>query len=49
MNGDRSCLSWANKSSYDIPKEVDRNMLTNKKDGYFTITELEVWEVIYLK
>jgi hypothetical protein len=23
-------------------------MLTNKKDGDFTITELEVWEVIYV-
>jgi hypothetical protein len=48
FNGDRNCGSNANKSSYGIPKEGDKNMLTNQKDGKFTITEFEVWEVIYL-
>ena len=48
FNGDGKCSSDANKSSYGIPKEGDKNMLTNQEDGRFTITELEVWEVIYL-
>jgi hypothetical protein len=48
FNGDRNCESNTNNSSYGIPKEGDKNMLTNKKDGEFTITELEVWEVFYL-
>jgi hypothetical protein len=49
FNGDRNCGAYANISSYGIPKEGDKNMLTNQKDGEFTITEFEVWEVFYLK
>ena len=44
FNGDNACYSCAKKPSYDIPVNgVGTNMLTNKKDGHFTITELEVW------
>ena len=29
---------------YEIPKDdAGNNMLTNTKDGYFSITEFEVW------
>ena len=28
--------------------EDGKNMLTDKEDGKFTITELEVWEVEYI-
>ena len=48
FNGDKNCGANANKSSYGIPKEGDKNMLTNQKDEWFTITEFEVWEVFYL-
>jgi hypothetical protein len=46
FNGDGKCASWANESGYKIVIEGEKNMLTNFKDGYFTISELEVWEVI---
>jgi hypothetical protein len=46
FNGDRKCESWANRDGYKIVIEGGKNMLTNKKDRYFTISELEVWEVI---
>jgi hypothetical protein len=50
FNGDTNCSSFANKPGYKIPvDEAGTNMLTNKKDGDFTITELEVWEVTYLE
>ncbi len=50
FNGDGGCLSWANESGYRIPVDgAGTNMLTNKKDPGFTITELEVWEVTYLE
>jgi hypothetical protein len=45
FNGDNKCLSYANKPGYGIPNEGGVNMLTNKRDGKFTISELEVWEV----
>ena len=45
FNGDNKCYSYANKPGYGIPNEGGVNMLTNKKDGHFTISELEVWEV----
>jgi hypothetical protein len=38
-------MSWANNSGYGITSDGHRNMLTNKNDGAFTITELEVWEI----
>jgi hypothetical protein len=49
FNGDNACRSWGNKPGYDIPVDgAGKNMVTNKEDGAFTITELEVWEVKYL-
>jgi len=45
FNGDEKCCSYANCAGYGIPDEGGVNMLTNKKDGGFTISELEVWEV----
>ena len=46
FNGDNNCGSHTNKPGYDIPVDgAGLNMLTNKKNGDFTITELEVWEV----
>ena len=50
FNGYESCDSNANKPGYEIPVDAaGKNMLTNQKDGAFTITELEVWEVKYLE
>ena len=48
FNGDNKCYSCANAPGYKIPIEDGKNMLTNKKDGNFTITELEVWEVKFI-
>jgi hypothetical protein len=45
FNGDGKCKSYTNESGYDIPEVDGVNMLTNKKNGGFTISELEVWEV----
>jgi hypothetical protein len=45
FNGDNKCLSYANKPGYKIPLKDGKNMLTGSRDGDFTITELEVWEV----
>lgn len=46
FNEYEKCCSLANKPGYHIPiDDLGNNMLTNKKNGYFTITELEVWEV----
>jgi hypothetical protein len=50
FNEDEKCVSYASHKAYKIPFGDDRkNMLTNKKNGHFTITELEVWEVKYLE
>jgi hypothetical protein len=50
FNGDGKCRSDANKPSYDIPVDgYGTNLLTGKKDGCFTISELEVWQVTYIK
>jgi hypothetical protein len=49
-NGYGNCYSWPNKPGYRIQVDgAGTNMLTNKKDKKFTITELEVWEVTYLE
>ncbi len=48
FNEKKHCLSWANKSGYQIPVEGGKNMLTNLKGIEFKISELEVWEVKYL-
>jgi hypothetical protein len=47
FNGENKCTSWANKAGYKIGMETDgvTNKLTRKKDGKFTITELEVWSL----
>ncbi len=47
FNGENKCYSWANNPGYKIGKETDgvTNKLTRKKDGEFTITELEVWSL----
>jgi hypothetical protein len=47
FNGENKCRSWANRSGYEIGMETDgvTNKLTRKKDGSFTITELEVWSL----
>jgi hypothetical protein len=49
FNGDGKCRSDANSGTYKIPLKDGKNTLTNKEDMFFTITELEVWEVQYLK
>ena len=46
FNVDNKCYSDANCSGYRISAEGDKNMLTNKKDGGFTITEIEVWQIV---
>jgi hypothetical protein len=48
FNGDGKCLSDANGDGYNTFIEGGKNMLTNKEDGEFTITELEVWEVNFI-
>ena len=49
FNGDDKCKSWANSSGYKIGVDAAGvNMLTNKKDGDFTISEIEVWEVTFI-
>ena len=48
LNGDKNCFSSYDKV-YRIPiDDSGKNMLTNKKESNFTITELEVWEVKYI-
>ena len=50
LNGDGNCYSSTNSPGYDIPLDAaGLNMLTNKEDGRFTISELEVWEVTFLE
>ena len=46
FNEKNNCYSHANKAGYMISVDQNgNNMLTNKKDVWFTITEIEVWEV----
>jgi len=46
LNGEGNFLSYSERAGYKIPlDENGLNMLTNKKDGKFTITEMEMWEV----
>ena len=47
FNGEFKCGSWVNNDGYNIEDdECGKNMMTNERDGSFTISELEVWEVI---
>lgn len=48
FNGENECESRGNKAGYNIDIEDGKNMLTNKVDGCFTITEIEVWEVKFI-
>jgi hypothetical protein len=48
FNGDNKCESYANESGHCIGLEDSKNMLTNKENGKFTITEIEVWEVTFI-
>jgi hypothetical protein len=48
FNGDKYCKSFANQSGYCIGLEGGKNMLTNNKDGGFTISEIEVWQVKFI-
>jgi hypothetical protein len=45
FNDDDNCVSFANEANYKIKEEGGKNMLTNEKNGKFTITELEVWSI----
>jgi hypothetical protein len=45
FNGDKKCHTNANEPGYGILIDSGVNMLTNKEDGYFSISELEVWEI----
>ena len=46
MNGNNNCGSWAKKTGYSIGEEDGKNILTNKKDGLFTIKQIEVWQIM---
>jgi hypothetical protein len=43
FNGKDRYVSWAKHPGYNIPLVDGKNQLTNQKDGWFTISELEVW------
>ncbi len=45
FNGEDNCKSCANQLGYNIPLVYRKNQLTNKANGLFTISELEVWLV----
>jgi hypothetical protein len=50
FNGDENCESFAKLPGYSIPVDsAGLNMLTNEKDGKFSIIELEVWVVTEIK
>ena len=47
FNGDNKCGSYANQPGFGIGVDADgNNLLTNKKGDYFTITEIEVWQIV---
>ena len=44
---DNKCSSYANKPGYSIGVDAaGKNTLTNSENGDFTISELEVWEIV---
>ncbi len=45
FNGNGRCYSWVNEPGYGITAEGGKNMLTNQYHGWFTLSELEVWEI----
>ncbi len=48
FNGNNKCASMANCPGFCIGLEGGKNMLTNQKNGRFTISEMEVWEVTFI-
>jgi hypothetical protein len=48
FNSDGACISYAKSAGYKIKYEGGINMLTNKENVKFTITELEVWQVSFI-
>ena len=46
FNGENNCFSYVDREGYKIELEGGKNQLTNKENGPFTITELEVWLVL---
>jgi hypothetical protein len=50
FNGDKNCDSSVNQPGFGIGRDADgNNLLTDKKGEYFTITELEVWQIINIE
>ena len=54
MNGEKNCFSLDKGPLFNIPlDDYGNNMLTRvsqKNDkGYFTISELEVWQILEIK
>jgi hypothetical protein len=47
FNGKSSCISRYNERGQSLgnKEEDNKNRLTRKKDGWFTINELEVWAI----
>jgi hypothetical protein len=47
FNGDNECYSEANQPGFGVDRDADgNNLLTNKKGVNFTITEIEVWQIV---
>jgi hypothetical protein len=47
LNGDKNCASRPNLPGFGIGRDADgNNLLTNKKGVNFTITEIEVWQIV---
>ena len=49
FNDDFMCVSNADQSGFGIEAKDEINLLTNQRDGKFTIIELEVWQVEFLE
>jgi hypothetical protein len=49
FNGENNCVSVAIDSDKNNGIDNQKNMLTNLEEIYFTIEELEVWEVIFVE
>ena len=46
FNGQGKCCSNTNMPGFEIPQDENGlNMLTDRENGKFTITEIEVWLV----
>ena len=50
FNSDGNCCSNTYRPGFDIPKDGNGfNMLTNREDGNFKISEIEVWKVKFIE